>query len=183
MWFQAHEDNIQHPPRLCIINSRSYFTSNSWWRHKMKTFSASLALCEGNSPVTVEFPSQRPVMRSFDVFFYLRLSKRLTKHSRRRWFETPSRSLWRHFNVHIVEVRARGNVSISYKTSYYGGLKPAILGVKMYIALQFSRRLGSRAAKTHTKFPNTNPGMFSRLCVKIRRHVLCDTEMPVPVMP
>ena len=34
----------------------------------MGTFSALLALCEGKSRVTGEFPSQRPVMRSFDVF-------------------------------------------------------------------------------------------------------------------
>ena len=40
-----------------------------WWRHRMETFSTSLALCAGNSPVTGEFRSQRPVMRSFDVFF------------------------------------------------------------------------------------------------------------------
>ena len=38
--------------------------------------SALLALCAGNSPVTGEFPSQRPVMRGFDVFFDLRLNKR-----------------------------------------------------------------------------------------------------------
>ena len=45
----------------------------SWWRHQMETFSALLALCAGNSPVTGEFPAQRPVTRSFDVFFDLRL--------------------------------------------------------------------------------------------------------------
>ena len=39
-------------------------------------------------------PSQRPVARSFDVFFDLRLKKRLSKHSRRRWFEKPSSQLW-----------------------------------------------------------------------------------------
>ena len=32
-----------------------------------------LDLCEGNSPVAGEFPSQRPVTRSFDVFFDVRL--------------------------------------------------------------------------------------------------------------
>ena len=46
--------------------------------------------------LTSEFPSQRPVTRSFDVFFDLRLSKRLSKQSRRRWFEMPSHSLWSH---------------------------------------------------------------------------------------
>ena len=65
----------------------------------MTSFSAFLALCEGNSPVTGEFTSQRPVTRSFDVLYYLRPNKRLNKQSRRRRFETPSRSLWRHCNA------------------------------------------------------------------------------------
>ena len=58
--------------------------------------------CAGNSPVTAgihRFPSHRRVTRSFDVFFDLRLNKRLSEQSRRRWVETPSRSLWRHCNV------------------------------------------------------------------------------------
>ena len=38
----------------------------------MEAFSALLALCAGNSPVPGEFPSQRPVTRSFDVIFDLR---------------------------------------------------------------------------------------------------------------
>ena len=41
----------------------------------METFSGLLAICAGNSPVTGEFPAQRPVMRSFDVFFHLPLKK------------------------------------------------------------------------------------------------------------
>ena len=45
----------------------------------METFSALLAIDAGNSPVSGEFPAQRPVMRSFDVFFDLRLNKRLSK--------------------------------------------------------------------------------------------------------
>ena len=73
--------------------------SDPWRRHRMETFSALLALCAGNSPVTGEFPSQRPVTRSFDVFLDLRLNKRLSKQSGHQWYETPSRSLWRHCNV------------------------------------------------------------------------------------
>ena len=46
-----------------------------WWRHQMETFSALLAICAGNSPVPGEFPAQRLVARSFDVFFDLRLNK------------------------------------------------------------------------------------------------------------
>ena len=45
----------------------------------MEAFSALLAICAGNSPVPGEFPSQRPVTRIFDVFFDLRLNKRLSK--------------------------------------------------------------------------------------------------------
>ena len=71
----------------------------------MGTFSALLALCAGNSPVTGEFPSQRPVARSFDVCFDLHLKKRLSKQPRRWWFETPSRSLWRHCNVRMQKER------------------------------------------------------------------------------
>ena len=54
------------------------------------------------SPVTDEFPSQMPVMGSFDVFFDLRLNKRLSKQSWRQWFETRLCSLWRHCNQDSV---------------------------------------------------------------------------------
>ena len=40
----------------------------TWQRHQMETSSALLAFCAGNSPVTGEFPAQRPVTRSFDFF-------------------------------------------------------------------------------------------------------------------
>ena len=70
----------------------------AWWRNQMETFSALLALCAGNSPVTGEFPAQRPVTRSFDVFFDLRPNKGLRKHPWGWWFETLSWSLWRHCN-------------------------------------------------------------------------------------
>ena len=59
---------------------------------------ALLVLCERNPPVTGGFPSQGPVRLSFDVFFDLRLNKRLGKRSNSRWSKTPSRSLLRHFN-------------------------------------------------------------------------------------
>ena len=69
-----------------------------WWRHQMETFSSLLAICAENSPFTGEFPAQRPVTRSFDVFFDLRLNKQLSKQSWGWWFETPYRTLWRHCN-------------------------------------------------------------------------------------
>ena len=47
----------------------------------METFSELLAICAENSPVPGEFPTQRPVTRSFDVYFDLRPNKRLSKQS------------------------------------------------------------------------------------------------------
>ena len=71
----------------------------SWWRHQMETFSALLAFCAGNSPVPGEFPTQRPVTQSFDVFFDPRVNKRLSKQPWGWWFETLSCPLWRHRDV------------------------------------------------------------------------------------
>ena len=50
----------------------------------METFSALLAICAGNSPAIGEFPSQKLVTRSFDVFIDMRLIKWLSKQLRHR---------------------------------------------------------------------------------------------------
>ena len=76
----------------------SWFFVMEWWRHQMEIFSALLALSAGNSPVTGEFPSQRPATRSFDVCLICAWIKPLSKQSWGWWFETPSGSLWRHCN-------------------------------------------------------------------------------------
>ena len=73
-----------------------------WWRNQMETFSALLAPCAGKSPVTGEFPSQRPVTWSFDVFFDQRLNKQLSKQSGGWWFETPSCPIWHHYNENMA---------------------------------------------------------------------------------
>ena len=85
-------------PNINSADKGKEYWDISWWRHQMETSSALLALCAGNSSVTGEFPSQRPVTRSFDVSFDLRLNKRLNKQSWGWWFETLSCSLWRHWN-------------------------------------------------------------------------------------
>ena len=72
---------------------------------KWKPFSALLAFCAGDSPVTSEFSAQRPVTRSFDVFFHLCPNKQLSKQSWGWWFETPLRSLWRHCNVDLMRIQ------------------------------------------------------------------------------
>ena len=68
----------------------------------METFSMLVDFCARNSPVTGEFPAQRPMTRSFDVFFELRLNKRLCKQSWGWWFEMPLRPLWCHIMLFLA---------------------------------------------------------------------------------
>ena len=72
----------------------------AWWRHQMETFSSLLAICAGNSPVTGEFPAQRPVTRSFHIFFDLCLNKRLSKQWWGCWFQMPPRA---HYDVTVID--------------------------------------------------------------------------------
>ena len=66
-------------------SGRCLYIETTSWRHQMETFFVLLALCEGNTPVTGGFPSQRPVTRGF-IFIFFNLNKQLNKQSRRRWF-------------------------------------------------------------------------------------------------
>ena len=72
--------------------------ASSWWRHQMEIFSVLLVIYAGNSPVTGEFPAQRPVKRSFDVFFYLLMNK---------WWVNNGevgdlRRQWAHYDVSVT---------------------------------------------------------------------------------
>ena len=85
IYLLLHICNVDMRYTLPQLRPRALLKSvKPWWRHQMETFSALLALCAGNSPVTGEFPSQRPVTRGFDVFVDLRLDKRLSKQSNNR---------------------------------------------------------------------------------------------------
>ena len=86
-----------------LPNTDWFHTQRPWWKVVMMTSSDGNIFCVtgtlcGEFTVTGEFPSQRPVTRSLDVFLDLRLNKRLNKQSRRRWLETPLCSLWCHCN-------------------------------------------------------------------------------------
>ena len=67
----------------------------------MESFSALLAISAGNSPVTDEFPTHRPVTRSFDVIFDLRLIK--------DWVNNDEAGNLRHHRAHydVIDVIAR----------------------------------------------------------------------------
>ena len=93
-------------------------TTHSWWRHQMKNFSALLAICVGNSPVTGEFTAQRPVTRSFDVFFDLRLNKRWAC-----WVNNGEADDFRHYRAHydvIVMRLTNDDLSLSIGLRKFG---------------------------------------------------------------
>ena len=106
----------------------------SWWHHQMEAFSALLALCAGNSPVTSEFLSQRLVTRSFDIFCDLCLNKRLSNQSRSWWFETPSRSLWSHCIV-LTTGLTHATTSGTARSSYLARVGPVVLTTMIYNTL------------------------------------------------
>ena len=87
-WKTMHFKNYVH--RLSFLVA--------WWRHQMETLSPLLAFCAGNLPITGEFLSQRPVTRSSDVFFDLRLNKGLSK----QWWGWDSRRHRAHYDVTVM---------------------------------------------------------------------------------
>ena len=124
VWLSKAQDMPEISPRLtsdrrfkAVHKQHLLVVDDWWWRHQMETFSALLAICAGDSPVTGEFPSQRPVTPSFDGFFH-RLNKRLSTQSRGWWFETPLRSLWRHCNDDVFHA-ASGD---SFRMDLYAGI-------------------------------------------------------------
>ena len=94
-WYYCNLSTTKHKKTVCTCLEYSVLPC---WRHQMEKLSVLLTLCEGNSPVIGEFPSQRQVTQSFDVFFDLLLNKRMRKQSWGWWFETPLRPLWRRCN-------------------------------------------------------------------------------------
>ena len=106
---KSHWQPLLRLLRWCSITESSHYMSHRFhlWISELELMMTSsngnicplLVICEWNSPVTGEFPAQRPVMRSFDVFFDLRLNEGLSKQSWGWWFETPSFPFWRHNNV------------------------------------------------------------------------------------
>ena len=91
--------------RRALVFSLIYAWINCWANNRE---AGDLRRYRVHYDVTVMWmwiPAKRPVTRSFDVFFDLRLSKRLNKQSSGWWFETLSCPLWRHCNVEDPVIR------------------------------------------------------------------------------
>ena len=80
----------------------------------METFSALLAICAGNSPVTGKFSTQGPVTRSFDVD--LRLNKRLSK----RWWGYDLKRHRVHYDVIVMTMAPSCSLLQPPGTTYKG---------------------------------------------------------------
>ena len=107
----------------------------------METFSALLAICAGNSPVPGEFPTQRPVTRSFDIYFDLRPNKWLSKQSRGWWFETLSCSLWRHSNGNV---HPSVNARVPYLSMHVHVCACMYIFVRVYVRVGICFKSGSK---------------------------------------
>ena len=105
----------RHNERDCVSNNRRLrcLLSRLFRRRSKKTSKLRVTgLCEGNSPVTGEFPAQWPVTRSFDVFCDLRLNKR----GKCFHLMTPSWPATGLFIRHLVTTSNKEN----NKASHYG---------------------------------------------------------------
>ena len=105
--------------RVCDITLRNMDKQItwSWWHHQMETFSVLLAICVGNSPVTGEFPAQRPVTRNFGIFFDMRLIN--------GWVNTgEAGDLWRH-RAHC-DVTAMFHQKHQYNQNKQNKTKPTV---------------------------------------------------------
>ena len=136
--------DLEFQRNFVMLVSITYSAAHSeilytWWRHQIETFSALLALCVGNSRVTGEFPTQRPVTRSFYVFYDLRSHKRLSKQSWGRWSETPSCSLWCHCND-VMAATISWCVQ-SFVVTSWAHFKPAYC--KFWLNFEFDRNIVS----------------------------------------
>ena len=101
------------------------------------TTSALLAICAGNSPISGEFPSQRPLTRRFDVFFDLRLNKRLNEQWWGWWFETPSHPLWRHSNIRCGVIRGHNDEKVRVRLDRGQGIWDCWSSLIVYLSLQW----------------------------------------------
>ena len=104
------------------------------WRHQMETFSTLLTFCVGNSPVTGEFPAQRPVTRSFDVVFDLRLNKWFSK----RWDTSDLKHNPTHYDVIVMytpflNLRARRRCCIRKYHGITNVLKYLLFTIIIYL--------------------------------------------------
>ena len=96
---------------------------DTWWRHQIGTLSALLALCAGNSPVTGEFPAQRPVTWSFGVFFVLFMFRRW----RHNWLRKALRDVTIVTRAHKIMISISSDISFMHSLIHGRSCKKIVL--------------------------------------------------------
>ena len=119
---------LHEPYTSCIL----LIIGMGYWVHMMKSSNGNIFrvtghLCGDFTGPRGEFPAQRPVIRSFDVFFDLRLGKSFSKQSWGWWFEMPLCQLWRQFNAGFSLI-LDSSVSLSAGIRSDGDSDPETLG-------------------------------------------------------
>ena len=85
------------------------------WKHFLRYW----PFVQGLYRSPVNSPAKRSVTRSFDIFFELRLNKRLSKQWWGWWFDTPSCPLWRQCNGFQRRVSSLLGAAIVLAPSWY----------------------------------------------------------------
>ena len=99
-------------------------------------------------PLCGEFPTERPVTRSFHVSFDLRLNKRLSKQQWGWWFEAPSWSLWLQCNAPSEGIaHHQSGVGITKTLSIISPLENFFYFTKITVTFFESLAIGNSAYK------------------------------------
>ena len=155
LWNSNMYVKYRHFDEIYMIASR--VDKMTWWRHQMETFPALLAICAGNSPVPGEFPTQRPVTRSFDAFFDLRQTNNLFVTA---WV-TPSARIgpsfkYRTYHYSDVIMGAMASqiasLTIVFSTVYSGAHQRKH---QSSVSLAFARGIHRRSVNSPHKWPVT----------------------------
>ena len=174
-WWQKIVENVERPFNTC------FWLLNMWLQLLvMSTICQSvccshlMSLSNGNiSRVTGplcgeftgpgEYPTQRPVTRSFVVFFDLRLNKQLSKQPWGWWFDTPSVSLWHQCND-LPTLRPSSNWPRSWQASLTQGWGSAVVSAVTRTRIPFWRNIADSKG-LHLQFGIYKPFVNWLVCL------------------
>ena len=140
------------------------YTALSWWRHKWKHFPRSPLWGESTGDRCI--PLTKGTTRSFGGLFNLHLNKQLSKQWRRRWFETPPRSLRRHCNASSKRHYDRTGRSSVTPAHGYGILCEA----SMHLSSLRANTNRSKNSSVHLQVKSEKCIKWSSACLRYLHH-------------
>ena len=130
-----------------------YQFEKSWWRHQIDAFSRYWPFVRGIHRSLVNSPHKGQWRGALMI---CALNKRLSKQWWGWWFETPSRSLWRHCNVYIDFLAVCPHLVISVHfyprpVLAFGYFHCLRLCVSVYVSVCVITKLGTKVQNTLVK--------------------------------